>query len=277
MMLTYSGWKVLNDVYFVKYRNNKYYLRNLIEKSTIYYRRYQIVRGLSVHLGCTYTKVLKSLSIVIDNVKNMCEKQLDENDMINGCICTEELVYIISMLFVPMVTLMKGAMDALDLLHDKPLVTCDRIYYTVGILLGRIEDILDKFLERSLSHKELSSYPWTLNMVDFLLKKKISNVINKDNVYCDFVPYDTNYLWNKWLQEYNNIINQGTKLVFIKFVTRKVKDFIRSVIIEKYFQLGFKFDPITEETFIPKESIELELEFKVSEKGLPMILQIENH
>ncbi|XP_050530659.1 uncharacterized protein LOC126899649 [Daktulosphaira vitifoliae] len=176
-----------------------------------------------------------------------------------------------------MVTLMKGAMDALDLLQDKPLVTCDRIYYTLGILLGKIEDILDKFLERSLSRNDLYTYFSTLDIVDILLKTKISNVINKANIHCEFVPYDTNYLWNEWHQEYKNIINQGIKLVFIKFVTRKVEDYIRSVIIEKYFQLGFKFDPITEETFVINEKIQLDLKFKATDGVVLMPIQIENH
>ncbi|XP_050543708.1 uncharacterized protein LOC126906850 [Daktulosphaira vitifoliae] len=276
ILITYSGWNNLNDVIYIKYYSKIHYVQSLIEATKNQYRRNQKIRGLSIYLGCSYTKDLKSLFVVIGNVKTICEKLLKKNDIINACICTEELVYIMSLLFVPMVTSMKGAMDALDLLHEMPWANCDRNLFSVAKVLGTIENIHEQFYERSLSRKDISTYIWTLNTVEHF-EKIIEKLFLESNPHCEYLPYDTNYLWNKWIQEYKNIIGQGIKLVFIKFITRKIKYYVREVIIEKYFQLGFKFDPITEETFIAKETIELDLRFKATDEVVPVPIQIENH
>ncbi|XP_050545100.1 uncharacterized protein LOC126907682 [Daktulosphaira vitifoliae] len=279
-LLTNPGWKNLNDVYCITYCKKKYHLKSLIEVPTSYILRDPKIRALAVYLGCTYTKVLKCLSYIISNVLQNCNQKFKENDINNGCICTEELVYIISMLFVPMVTLMKDAMHTIDLLHTNPWARCERLNYIVIPLYGRIQNILDRLSKPTLSRNDIYTYTWTLDIINTFFENIINSVIDDAEQHCEYYPYDTNYLWKEWVNDYIDIVvGKDVKLSFFKFVTEKAKNYISTVIIEKYFQLGFKFDPITEETFLPTadELNEIDLECKATKKVLLIPMQIENH
>ncbi|XP_050546192.1 uncharacterized protein LOC126908308 [Daktulosphaira vitifoliae] len=201
------------------------------------------------------------------------------NALINGSIYIEELLYIIALLIVPIATFIKGAVDALDLLQEKPWDTfkgmCKYIYMT-SPLSKKVGNIFDKLNDLILSYDYKSTNFCSFGIVYSFSKSIINNLQYETEPFCEFVPYDKNELWNKWIQEYNAIINQGVKLIFFTFLTKKIKDYIKIVIIEKYFKLGFKFDPLTEETFVPtpEELIELELEFKAIYEEPPMSKQI---
>ncbi|XP_050543476.1 uncharacterized protein LOC126906744 [Daktulosphaira vitifoliae] len=277
-ILKYSGWKHLNDVKSISYYQKKFDLHSLFEIPKTYLECDKKIRNMTIYLACTYAKVLKNFSSVIIHTQKICKNKFQEKDIISGCICTEELVNMISIFIVPMITLMKSAIDALDLLHKKPWVTGDRNNLIISILLEIIPNIIDKFNKQTLSRNEMSTYYQTLKIVKSYFKTIIIRNVNEGrNVHCEYVPYDTNYLWNEWVQEYNDIIDKDIKLSFFKFLNRKIMVYIRSVIIEKYFQLGFKFDPITEETFVPIGPTELELEFKAIDEEPSTPIQIENY
>ncbi|XP_050543276.1 uncharacterized protein LOC126906636 [Daktulosphaira vitifoliae] len=259
-LLQCSGWKNLNDINFIQYYGKKYYPHNLLETQTNGNNCEQKTRGLTVFLGCTYIKVLKNLfTSVISNILQNCQ----ENDNLNGIIWTEELINIISILIVPMATLMKGAIEALDNIHNYPLTILNK-FFMISPLLEKIENILDELKEQNISRDDLTTYYSILQMVRLCSKNIIIVLQVQIKSYCEFVPCDTNDLWDEWSQEYEAFIDQDEKLLFIKFLTKKIKNYIKTVIKENYFQLGFKFDPITEETFIPTptEPIDPELEFK---------------
>ncbi|XP_050544612.1 uncharacterized protein LOC126907400 [Daktulosphaira vitifoliae] len=272
-LLKYPGWKDLNEVSSITYLTKIYYLENLIEIPTDRNIGEPKIRALTVFLSCTYAKVINNIFSIIVNWDEICKNQNEEdNDLINGCIYTKELINIIAKLIVPIATLMKGAMDALDLLHHLLFANFkihDKNAYIISYLLDRIENIFGKLLDPSLSC-DSSTNSWTFEIVYTFFKRIIQLLQFATGKYCEFVPYNTNYLWNEWVQEYR-AINQKVKLIFFKFLTRKIKNYIKTVIVEKYFQLGFKFDPITEETFIQtqEEFIELELEFRTTDEEPP--------
>ncbi|XP_050537508.1 uncharacterized protein LOC126903371 [Daktulosphaira vitifoliae] len=276
-LLLYSGWKNLNVVKFVKYNCNKYHLENLIKTPTHRSLCMKKVRALTVHLGCTYAKVINNLFSSIINGLSICTKNKKRI-----YICTEGFIKIITLFIVPLATLMKGALDALDSIHSLPWAYFKKNYYNHYImspLLERIGDILDKLNERTLSRYDLSTYYWAFDTIYSFSKSIIKDLKNETDSYCEFVPYNQYYLWNQWALDYRAIYQQGDKLKFFKFITRKFKDYIKSVIIENYFQLGFKFDPITEETFVPtpEDLIIQELELKATEEEPPTLLEIETH
>ncbi|XP_050544599.1 uncharacterized protein LOC126907394 isoform X2 [Daktulosphaira vitifoliae] len=261
-LLKYPGWKNLNDTSYIKYCNKSYYLNNLIETPTRTIHGESKIRALTLFLGCSYAKVMINIFSIIVNWQEICKnKNKEDHDLLNGCIYTKELINVIAKLIVPIAILLKNAMDALDSLHHFPSANF-KIYqqkpYMIRVLLNKIGNILDQ-----------------LNDPILLI---LSGLQYETHAYCEFVPYDTNYLWNEWVEEYK-IINQREMLIFFKFLTRKMNYYIKTVIIEMYFQLGFKFDPITEETFIPtpEELIELELEFKATDEEPPRLVHIENY
>ncbi|XP_050545437.1 uncharacterized protein LOC126907847 isoform X2 [Daktulosphaira vitifoliae] len=261
-LLMYPGWKNIKDIKYIKYYDAKYYLQNLIKTPTHGLQLAHKIRALTIYLGCTYAKVMNNLFSIIFNCIQFFKIQ---NDLINGCIYTEELINIISKLIVPMATLMKGAMDTLDLLHNKPWATFKRNcnHYIMSRVLGRIGDILDKLNHRTLFSVDISVYIATLDLI-YSFFNEINTYLEHDTYqYCELVPYDENYLWNKWVQEYK-VIHNDKKFVFLQFLSRKIKNYIMEEIQKKYFELGFLFDPITEETFIPTSEslIYPEIEFK---------------
>ncbi|XP_050526431.1 uncharacterized protein LOC126897072 [Daktulosphaira vitifoliae] len=191
----------------------------------------------------------------------------------------KELVKIITVLIVPMAKLMKGAMDALDILHIRPWMSSRRTKYILSDSLERMEDIFETLKEQTLSRDDIYTYNLTLNTIYLCFNSIIMNINIDTLLYCKFKPFHKNYLSDEWLQEYEAIHFRDSKLVYFKFLIRKIQDYIKTVVIEKYFQLGFKFDPITEETVVPTpdELFELELEFKVIDKEPSTLIQIENH
>ncbi|XP_050548689.1 uncharacterized protein LOC126910292 [Daktulosphaira vitifoliae] len=276
-LLKYSGWKKLNDLYHIIYFKKQSYLKDLIETPTSSNQYDAKIRALTIYLGCTYAKVTNNVLSVISNFIENYSQFKEDNDLINVYIFTERLLNIITTFIVPMATLMKGAMDALDLLHHRPWISNARTRYMISPSLGYIGNILDELNRVVLSRVDISTCDRTLNSIVLIFKRIINYVENETVDYCNFIPYNRNYLWHEWVQEYKTIIFQGKQLFFLKFFNRKIKDYIKIVIIEKYFQLGFKFDPITEETFItaPNELIELELEFKVTDQESPTLIQID--
>ncbi|XP_050543273.1 uncharacterized protein LOC126906633 [Daktulosphaira vitifoliae] len=264
-LLMYSGWDNLSGLHCITYNNTLYYLSSLIEIPTEHIKGDRKIRALTVYLGCSYAKIMNSIFSVISMATQICEKKIkEENDLINGIIWKEEIINIISKFIIPMVTMMKGAMDALDLLHKRPWVFCVRPYYMANPILGEIEDILDNLNKQTLSCDNEFTILSTLQIIYTFSNKRIFNIVNETKGYCNFFRYDKNYLWEEWSKEYKSLNEQDVKLLFITFLTKKIKAYIKAVIIEKYFNLGFKFDPFTEETFIPTptEPIEPELEFK---------------
>ncbi|XP_050525453.1 uncharacterized protein LOC126896579 [Daktulosphaira vitifoliae] len=279
-LLQYSGWKYLNEIRSVKYKSKTYILKNLIEIPIDGHNCNAKTRGLTLYLGCTYAKVINNLfSSIISNMLRVCKRKITENDLPNGFICTEELVNIIYTLIVPITILMDGAIHTLDLLHLKPLATVFNKCFRTNRLYNTIEKILDELKEQTLSRDDISTYKCTLKTVDLFSRIIVPSIYNEMLPHCDFVPYDKNYVWDKWVDKYKSIIDKDLNSSFFKFLKKKVKDYIETVVMKKYFQLGFKFDPFTEETYIqlPKEPIELELEFKTTDEERSILIQIETH
>ncbi|XP_050546037.1 uncharacterized protein LOC126908166 [Daktulosphaira vitifoliae] len=262
----YPGWTKLNDLICIKYYRRKYNLQNLIKTNKYRYDGNPKIKITTIFLGCTYAKVIKNLCTVISNlIQDSKRKFYEMNDLINGFFCTEKLINIISLLIVPLATMFKGAMDALDLLLTNRWFNKKYTYMKSSRLekIGTIHDYLDKQI---LSRDDIFTYFWTLNVVDNFIKIIMAEINYDTAQYCEFVPFDTNYLWNEWNLEYKTIIDHGINLVFLKFLSNKIEYYIQTVIIQKYFQLGFKYDSITGETYItkPGELIELELELKAT-------------
>ncbi|XP_050526433.1 uncharacterized protein LOC126897073 isoform X2 [Daktulosphaira vitifoliae] len=265
-LLMSSGWTNLNDLYCINYYEKLYYLRNLMETPTQFNKSDQKIRALTIYIGCTYAKMLNNLLLAICSVIQNCKVKIKEkNDIINVCIFTEDLLNIITVLIVPMAKLMKGAMDALDILHIRPWMSGRKTKYILSDSLEKMEDIFETLKEQTLSRDDINTYNLTLNTIDSFFNGIIMDINNETTFYCRFKPFDENHLSGEWLQEYEAIHFKDSKLVYFKFLIRKIQDYIKTVVIEKYFQLGFKFDPITEETVVPtpNELFELELEFKV--------------
>ncbi|XP_050544604.1 uncharacterized protein LOC126907396 isoform X3 [Daktulosphaira vitifoliae] len=279
MLLKYPGWKNLNDVSSIQYHKKTYYLESLIETPTDRNIGETKIRALAIYLGCSYTKVINNIFSIILNWEDICINQnKEDSDLISRCMYTKELINKIAIFFVPIATLMKGAMDALDLLHHLPWTNfkiCDKKPYMISPVLDRIGNIFGEFLPCD----DRSTNSLTFEIVCNFCKRIIALLELETDTYCEFVSYDTNYLWNECVHEYRAFNNQGVKLMFFEFLTKKVETYTKTIIMEKYFQLGFKFDPITEETFIPtpEELIELELEFKATDEEPPTPVQIEIH
>ncbi|XP_050544260.1 uncharacterized protein LOC126907190 [Daktulosphaira vitifoliae] len=266
VILQYPGWKNLNDLISIEYHKKKYYLESLIETPTHKEICEQQIRALTVYLGCTYAKVIKIIFSIIINWQKMYKEGIN---LINRCIYTEELINTIAIFIDPLATMLKGAMDTLDLLHHLPWAKFKmyhRKFYMMSPFLDNIGNIFDKLNDPSLSCNGKSTNSSKFEIVNSFSNKIITELDFETDTYCNFIPYDANYLWNQWVEEYRAINNHGVKLIFFEFLTRKIKDYIKRVIVEKYFKLGFNLDPITQETFIatPKELYELDLELKIN-------------
>lgn len=301
-MLSHLGWTELNDVINIRYQKKVFKSKDLmatpIHRDKCNFR----LRCLTVYLGCTYGKTLKDILLVIRNLKENCENIFHTNlEKIYGYICTDKLIKIISTSIVPMVTLMRDAIIAFDLLHVKPMIFFENETAMYIALFKKIESIIDEINKQRLTREDVYTYFQVLNTIDSISGDQISRINEVLTQYCQFVPHKEDYLLKNWVEEYRAIIDPCTKSVFLR---KKLIDYVKTVIIEKYFQLGFKYDPVTEETYVPtpEESIalgkysnkicvkilinclnsfsfcmNLELEFREMYEEQPIPMKIENH
>ncbi|XP_050544602.1 uncharacterized protein LOC126907396 isoform X1 [Daktulosphaira vitifoliae] len=282
-LLKYPGWRNLNDISSIKYNRKTYYLYSLIEIPTSVHKGESKIRALTVFLGCKYAKVMHIIFSTIIKWEEIYKNQSKEdNDLISECNYTKELINILDILIVPIATLMNGALKTLDSLHHLPWTNFKlytKKHFIMSSLLEKIEDILDKLNDPSRTREDSSTNSPNIEFLYTFSERIIVDVKKEIHTFCEFVSYNTNDLWNECIQEYIAFNNPGVKLISYEFLIKKIKDYIRTVIIENYFDLGFKYDPITEETFIqkPQEFIESELEFKATDEEPPTPVQIEIH
>ncbi|XP_050543529.1 uncharacterized protein LOC126906751 [Daktulosphaira vitifoliae] len=268
-LLQYSGWNNLNDLKFIHYYKKPHFIQHL-EATPTRIKNYDYkVRVLTIYLGCTYAKVMQNLYPIIRNLIQDCQRKFYiKNDFINGCFSTKKLLNIISSLIVPLATLLKGAMNTLYLLRNKPWCNMKSYSYMVSFRLEKFENIFDHINKHIQSHYNIFAYHEVLKTVDNFFIYIMSEINNDTTQFCVFVPFDKNCLWNECIQEYKPSIDVYLPLLFLEFITKKIKNYIQTVITEKYFHLGFIFDPITEETTLAtsEDLMELELEFKETDE-----------
>ncbi|XP_050546571.1 uncharacterized protein LOC126908481 isoform X2 [Daktulosphaira vitifoliae] len=58
-------------------------------------------------------------------------------------------------------------------------------------------------------------------------------------------------IWQEWNNEYKTIINEGGKLYFFEYLSNKLHDKIKHIMVDKFIKLGFKYDSSVQKIVVP--------------------------
>ncbi|XP_050532977.1 uncharacterized protein LOC126900969 isoform X2 [Daktulosphaira vitifoliae] len=256
-LLRISKWKNIKDIDFIKMQGRTYELDKIVGIDITSKNYKTQIRCATILLGCSYGNILKIIFKMILYFQNYCITLINEKDENSKTTnCTIELLNTISTSLIPLVNLMKGALDSMDNLHFVPWKCGKRKNYILNKVIIAIQN--EKFLN-SLNYS--SSLLANTNIITDKLKMLSHFFIercmelNADMKFCQ-LKNNINYtsFYHKLNYEYNILITnrkeENLNLKFYNFLKIKIESLAQWTIKNRYEDLGFQCDYNTYETFI---------------------------
>ncbi|XP_050525370.1 uncharacterized protein LOC126896518 isoform X2 [Daktulosphaira vitifoliae] len=145
---------------------------------------------------------------------------------------------------------MKETLYVLDYLHTNPWKYAKRNNFVLDKLLLTLE----KFNKDSKcfipKENDAKSIKYFLNSILYFFTF-IDNNKKHYKKYCQFVPFNIAILWHEWSEEYIYKINNDKTLQYDNYLSQKVVLRINSIIINKFYKLGFQYDQNIQQVGIP--------------------------
>ncbi|XP_050536275.1 uncharacterized protein LOC126902733 isoform X6 [Daktulosphaira vitifoliae] len=253
-----DGWKNLTDVEYINYWSKKYTLQKTLETPVTSNTCDTRIRSATIILGCSYANVLKTIFFIMDRFLEYCETLINlDNKNKNAFDCTTEIIKIIPKLS-DLATLMKGALVSVDKLHRKPMANSKRNELILNNVTTRlhIEKALNLLSPIQVNQFNTKNILETIRNYFIYLRLDLEN----DLRLCHLKSLNLLSLWQLLSKKYRSSKENGSNQEFWTFMSYKIKSLIHWTIIERYNNLGFKFDWNTKETFLPNTSKKFETE-----------------
>ncbi|XP_050546520.1 uncharacterized protein LOC126908462 isoform X8 [Daktulosphaira vitifoliae] len=244
-----DGWKNLNDVQYVTFFGIGYFLKIALQNRVLFNNFDNKVRTATLVLGCSYVKDLKIFYFIFEHFSNHCGKLYDkQNHETLGYDCTKKLLKVIKKIN-SLLKIMQETIQALDTMHSYPwhkgkkydLLFC-RMFWNLQEKNEYLKKI--RFSNNSLDTKNLLKY---LN----LFFNQNQRIIGERNEHCKYIPYDLNLMWQELNKEYNTKTNEGNKIYFFDYLSKKLDIQIKHIMVNKFIKLGFKFDISAQKIAVP--------------------------
>ncbi|XP_050536271.1 uncharacterized protein LOC126902733 isoform X3 [Daktulosphaira vitifoliae] len=251
-----DGWKNLTDVEYINYWSKKYTLQKTLETPVTSNTCDTRIRSATIILGCSYANVLKTIFFIMDRFLEYCETLINlDNKNKNAFDCTTEIIKIIPKLS-DLATLMKGALVSVDKLHRKPMANSKRNELILNNVTTRlhIEKALNLLSPIQVNQFNTKNILETIRNYFIYLRLDLEN----DLRLCHLKSLNLLSLWQLLSKKYRSSKENGSNQEFWTFMSYKIKSLIHWTIIERYNNLGFKFDWNTKETFLPNTSKKFE-------------------
>ncbi|XP_050536286.1 uncharacterized protein LOC126902736 isoform X7 [Daktulosphaira vitifoliae] len=260
-----DGWKNLTDVLYIRYWNQEYTLQQTLETpitSNSYDTR---IRSATIILGCSYANILKTIFFIMDCFSDYCEILINpENKNKNAYDCTIELIKTIPHLSY-LALLMKGALVSIDKLHNIPMAIikrCELILNNVTTMLCNVET-LNLSLPIRVNPLNIKNILKTIK--HYFDERKLN--LKDDLRFCELKSTNLDILWEILKKKYEFSKKKGRNQEFWTFISHKIKSLIYWTIIERYKNLGFKFDSNTKKTLLPDTTVKCETEVKLNSQN----------
>ncbi|XP_050545932.1 uncharacterized protein LOC126908095 isoform X1 [Daktulosphaira vitifoliae] len=237
-LFSYNGWTNLNDVVSVTFYGKDHTINESLEGTIAYKNFDNKVRFATLILGCSYVKDLKTFHFICESFRTHCQMLYDRKypnllvyDCTNKLI---KLIYEINSLF----GILQGALRALDTMHNYPSnekSNTDFIYYHLFSTLQKKYDSLKTcFLSENNSE----------NMLKHLFNYFNGNqsIIGHMNKHCNYIPYDLDVILKELNDEHKTITNKGETLYLFDYLSERLHDQIKHILVNKFIELGFKID-----------------------------------
>ncbi|XP_050525881.1 uncharacterized protein LOC126896818 [Daktulosphaira vitifoliae] len=239
------GWNNINDVRLIRYWGKNYELKNLFIEPVTLNNCDNVIRKVTLFLGCSYNYDLKLIYLSLIEFQEHCSDLLNSGDD-SAHNCTVTLLTQMREI-VPMAKFMNGALYAIQIYHNHFLNTQKRTNFILSSLLTKIQED-----ETLLSTLKISSDS-IRDVLETIAKILITRLLelNEDKLLCLQEDLDFNSLWNSWNTEFNKLRYQVKCQALFIFLSDKIRNLILTTIMKKYIELGFKYDWNTSLTFLP--------------------------
>ncbi|XP_050521385.1 uncharacterized protein LOC126894408 isoform X2 [Daktulosphaira vitifoliae] len=249
--LHHSGWKNINDVKSIMYWSEKLKFENVINNPVTTLNCDISIRHATIFLGCSYANDLNNMFNALTVFQAHCNSMLFN---INETIETvQSCVYLVLKKIneiVPLATLMKQALNAIEIFHTLPWN-----YHRKSrvILRETIRNLQNKNTLKKLDPLLISpdTIYFALSFIEkFLLER--NKELKKDMEFCELIFLDVNVIWKSWIIEFDSTARSNEKSrELIIFLSNKISNLVQTTYQKKYIELGFKFDLNTKQTFLP--------------------------
>ncbi|XP_050541142.1 uncharacterized protein LOC126905459 isoform X2 [Daktulosphaira vitifoliae] len=239
------GWYNINDVRLIKYWGKNYELKDLFIEPVTLYNCDNCIRQATLFLGCSYYYDLNLIYLSLIKFQQHCFDLLNSGDD-SAHICTVTLLTQMREI-VPMAKFMNGALYAIEKYHTIPWNIQKRTPFILSSLLTQILE--DETLLFTLRISSDSIRDKLETIAKLLTARRLK--IDENNLFCLLKHLGFNSLWNSWNTEFNKLRYQGKCQELFIFLSDKIRNLILTTIMNKYIELGFKFDWNTSQTFLP--------------------------
>ncbi|XP_050540195.1 uncharacterized protein LOC126904885 isoform X2 [Daktulosphaira vitifoliae] len=246
-LLQKLGWKNINDVEYIKYRNENIYPDKIFNTRVTLYNCDKFIRQATIFLGCSYIHDLDVMFFILFKFREHCFELL-KSDIIRAHKCTVALLAKMIEI-VPMAKIMEGALNAIEQYHNKPMKPQNRIHFILSNVLTHLKknENLKKLIPLNIDKASINA---ALFRIEDMLSKSILE-LEEDVRYCKLITLDLCSLWKLWNTEFNTLEFQRKYQELFIFFNDQINDLIVTTICNKYIELGFKFDLNTSQTFLP--------------------------
>ncbi|XP_050548326.1 uncharacterized protein LOC126909963 [Daktulosphaira vitifoliae] len=114
----------------------------------------------------------------------------------------------------------------------------------LSVLLKNHKVLKNNFLIDSIITQQ------SLNTITTFLKEKV-DLIDYRCPHCKYNHYNLNEMWQRWNEEYETITKVDNKLSFWDYLSRKLHDTIKHTMVDKFIDLGFKYESSTQKIVVP--------------------------
>ncbi|XP_050546664.1 uncharacterized protein LOC126908539 [Daktulosphaira vitifoliae] len=235
-----DGWQHFTDVESVKYDKQTFELSNITVISDRISSNKK-VQAAALFLLCTYANDLKKIFYMVIYYCHECQRVfIQEKDPYE---CTSDLLKIIKKITL-LATVMKESLISLDALYGTPLksTTDDYILYCYLSNLQKVENTI--FREAPSENN-----PNTCNQILENIKFIFPNMIEDINVEIKRKPKNCNFnteILSAKTKDYKKVFkitNKQKKNFSFENLNNELDNEIKKIVIEKYYKLGFYFNP----------------------------------
>ncbi|XP_050533000.1 uncharacterized protein LOC126900971 isoform X3 [Daktulosphaira vitifoliae] len=256
-LLEMAQWKNINEVNCIVYNGRKYERNQIVGRAITTNNCSTYIRLATILLGCSYANILKTIFTFIDRFQNHCESLLNsENKNVNAINCTTELLDTISSSLIPLVKLMKGALESIDKIHTIPRSNHIKNDFILNKVITSLQHNTFLNFLTSTRVNSLNTSNILITLKHFFSKRHPELNVNKEicypikNLKFSSFGQHTNH-------QYNILKNKGfrgTEMEVYHFLRNRIKLIVQWAIKKRYDGLGFQCNLDTHETIFPSLS-----------------------
>ncbi|XP_050546668.1 uncharacterized protein LOC126908542 [Daktulosphaira vitifoliae] len=233
-----DGWQHFTDVESVKYDKQTFEFSHITINSDRFSSNKK-VQAAALFLLCTYANDLKKIFSMVIYYCHECQGVfIQEKDPYE---CTSDLLKIIKKITL-LATVMKESLISLDALYGTPLKSTldDYILYCYLSSLQKVENTI---FREAPSENNPNTCNQILENIKFIFPNMIEDINREIQVKPKICHFKIPSAKTEDYKKVYTIKNNQKKNFNFENLKKKLDNEIKKIVIEKYYKLGFYFNP----------------------------------